>query len=91
MSDILEVLKLEQIPEKQQARRISPLNHVEQNLLNHLSTDPVHIDELSGRTGLPINDVSATLTLMELKGLVAQVGGMNYVAMREQQAYYNGN
>ncbi len=91
MSDILEVLKLEQIPEKQQARRISPLNPVEQNLLNHLSTDPVHIDELSGRTGLPINDVSATLTLMELKGLVAQVGGMNYVAMREQQAYYKGN
>lgn len=91
MSEILEVLKLEQIPEKQKVRRSNPLTPVEQNLLNHLSAEPVHVDELSGLSGLPIHDVSATLTLMELKGLVAQVGGMNYVAMRETKALYKGN
>ena len=91
MSEILEVLKLEQIPEKQNVRRSNPLTPVEQNLLTHLSAEPVHVDELSGLTGLPIHDVSATLTLMELKGLVAQVGGMNYVAMRETKALYKGN
>jgi predicted Rossmann fold nucleotide-binding protein DprA/Smf involved in DNA uptake len=36
---------------------------------------------------LPIEQVSATLVLMELKGLVQQTGGMNYV--REELAAYN--
>ncbi|HNR01296.1 MAG TPA: DNA-processing protein DprA [Anaerolineaceae bacterium] len=88
MSEILEGLKLEQIPQKQQARKLNPLNPVEQNLLQHLSPEPLHIDQLCEMTGLPINDVSATLTMMELKGFVSQVGGMNYVAMRETQSMY---
>jgi hypothetical protein len=32
--------------------------------------------------------VSATLALMELKGLVRPVGGMNYVSVRENQSDY---
>ena len=88
MSEILEVLKLEQIPEKQQARKLNPLNQAEQNLLRYLSSEPVHIDQLCEITGLPINDVSATLTMMELKGFISQVGGMNYVAMRENKSSY---
>jgi hypothetical protein len=40
-------------------------------------------------TGLPIHDLWL-LTMMELKGLVSQVGGMNYVAMRETRAAYKG-
>ena len=91
MSEILESLKLEQIPEKQQVRKLNPTSVTEQNLLQHLSSEPLHIDQLCGLTGLPIHDVSATLTLMELKGLVTQVGGMNYVAMRESRSTYKAN
>lgn len=90
MTEILESLKLEQIPEKQAARKQSPLNPGEKKLLDHLSQEPIHVDELCELTGLPIHDVSATLTMMELKGLVSQVGGMNYVAMREPRAIYKG-
>ena len=32
--------------------------------------------------------VSAALALMELKGMVRQVGGMNYVSVREEQSEY---
>lgn len=88
MGDILDALKLEQIPEKQQARKLNPISVVEQNLLTHLSSEPTHIDQLCELTGLPIYDVSATLTMMELKGFVNQVGGMNYVVMREIKAIY---
>lgn len=91
MSEILESLKLEQIPEKQAARKSNPLTPAEQKLLAKLTQEPVHVDELCELTGLPIHDVSATLTMMELKGLVSQVGGMNYVAMRETKAFYRGN
>jgi len=65
MSEILETLKLEQIPEKQHARKHNPMSKEEQSLLEHLSSDPVHIDQLCELTGLPITNVSATLTMME--------------------------
>ena len=88
MSEILETLKLEQIPEKQQARKLNPISPDEHILLQHLSSEPVHIDQLCALTGLPISSVSATLTLMELKGFISQVGGMNYVVMRENKSIY---
>lgn len=88
MTEILEALKLERIPEKQSARKLNPLNPVEKKVLASLSQEPVHVDELSSLTGLSISEVSATLTLMELKGFVSHVGGMNYVAMRENRAVY---
>lgn len=88
MSEILEALKLEQIPEKQLVRKLAPMSKDEQKLLTHISSEPVHIDQLCELTGLSINDVSATLTMMELKGFVSQVGGMNYVAMREIKSIY---
>ena len=53
-----------------------------------LSAEPAHIDDLRRETDLPIALVSSTLALMELKGMVRQVGGMNYVVARESQATY---
>lgn len=91
MSEILEALKLDQIPAKQQARKLAPVSGDEQRLLSHISSEPVHIDQLCELTGLPITDVSATLTMMELKGFISQVGGMNYVAMREVKSIYKVN
>jgi DNA processing protein len=46
------------------------------------------VDEIRNQTGLPIERVSATLTMLELKGLVRQTSGMNFVAVREDQAEY---
>ncbi len=88
MSEILEVLKLEQIPEKQSSRKQFPLNPTETKLLQSLSHDPVHVDEVSRTSGLPISEVSATLTMLELKGMVSQVGGMKYVAIRDEKGKY---
>jgi DNA processing protein len=48
----------------------------------------VHIDELRRAVQLPIAQVSSTLALMELKGMIRQVGGMNYVLAREQGIEY---
>ncbi len=53
-----------------------------------LAHEPLHVDEIRNQTELPIEKVSATLALMELKGMVRQVGGMNYVAVREEQSDY---
>lgn len=88
MSEILESLKLEQIPEKQASRKTITATAEENKLLGCLTQEPKHIDEICSLAGLPIQTVSATLTMMELKGLVSQVGGMNYVAAREPKSIY---
>lgn len=88
MTEILDVLKLEQIPEKQMTRKTISTSPEEKKLLDQLSQEPRHIDEICQHSGLPIQTVSATLTMMELKGLVTQVGGMNYVAAREPKGSY---
>lgn len=88
MAEILDALKLEQIPEKQLTRKLNPTSAVEKNLMNCLTQNPIHVDELCNMSGLPISQVSATLTMMELKGMVTQVGGMHYVAAREAKEKY---
>ena len=45
--------------------------------------------DLRNQTGLPVEKVSAALVMMELKGMVRQVGGMHYVAVREVQSGYS--
>jgi DNA processing protein len=66
-----------------------PTDPVESRLYKLLSHEPKHVDEIRLQAELPIETVSATLTMMELKGMVRQVGGMNYVAVREEPESYD--
>jgi DNA processing protein len=86
--EILEELNLTMVEQHQQARAVMPDNETESALLKYLSSDPMHIDELGRESGLPISVVSSTLALMELKGLVRQVGAMNYVTAHEASGEY---
>jgi DNA processing protein len=83
VSDVLEELNLTMVSEQAQVRAILPENETEALLLKHLSAEPLHVDALGQAVHLPIAQVSSTLALMELKGLVRQVGGMSYVLARE--------
>ena len=87
--DLMQALNLTRAGEFKAARKVLPKDAVEAQLLDALGAEPVHVDEIRNQTGLPIEKVSATLTLMELKGMVRQVGGMNYVAVREESADYS--
>jgi len=86
--DVLEALNLTRVSEQRLVRRALPADEVETQVLNVLAREPLHVDEIRNQTGLPIERVSATLVMMELKGMVRQVGGMNYVAVREEQVEY---
>lgn len=86
--DILDVLNLSQVSEFHEARRTMPVDPQEDLLLNVIGTQPMHIDEITHLADLPADQVAASLTMMELKGLVRQVGRMNYIAIREQQEEY---
>ncbi len=79
LRDILEVLKLEAAIEQREARQAIPESDTEAALLRCLGHEPVHIDEIRRTVCLPMSVVSSTLTMLELKGLARQTGGMNYV------------
>ncbi|NJD60173.1 MAG: DNA-protecting protein DprA [Anaerolineales bacterium] len=86
--DVLEALNLTMVTEHQAARVSLPTDPVEVSLYKLLSQQPMYVDEIRMQAGMPIETVSATLAMMELKGMVRQVGGMNYVAVREETGNY---
>ena len=55
-------------------------------LLDFLNDEPVHIDDLRRSAGIPIAEVSSMLTMLELMGMVRQVGCMHYVRVSEAAA-----
>lgn len=78
-NDVLEELNLGLVEQQLVMRDLLPENDVEATLLRTLSHEPLHVDDVCQRTALPIATVSAALSMMELKGMVRQAGGMNYV------------
>ncbi len=88
-ADLLTALDLSSNVERRQIRQSLPAEPVEAALWNLLGAEPLHVDEIRARSGLPIEKISAALTMMELKGMVRQVGGMIYVGLREAPAEYH--
>ena len=88
MDDLMQALDLTRVGEQKAARKVIPADETEARLMNVLGSEPLHVDEIRNQAELPIEKVSATLALMELKGMVRQVGGMNYVAVHEEQSDY---
>lgn len=87
--DLLAALDLEMMGEMKSARVTLPADATEAKLFGLLGQEPLHVNEIGIRADLPIEQVSSALALMELKGLVRQVGGMNYIAAREARAEYD--
>ncbi len=88
VKDVLEILNLTQVDQFRSARTALPANATESQLYSLLGREALHVDEIRLQTNLPIEQVTSTLTLMELKGLVRQVGSMRYIAIYEQAADY---
>lgn len=77
--DILAELQPTRVPRQLAVADILPLDDTERVLLDALSMEPTHIDDVARAVSLPMSVVSAALAMLELKGLVRQTGGMNYM------------
>lgn len=86
--DVLEALNLELAVRQEVVQQALPEDPTERRLLETLSKEPTHIDELGAKVGLSSSEVAASLALLELKGHVRQVGGMKYVLARERGPDY---
>jgi DNA processing protein len=89
VDDVLDELNLQMVVEQTAVQLLLPETAEEAALLSQLTYQPIHVDELGRATGFPTSLVSSTLTMMELKGMVQQTGGMNYILSREPEPVYN--
>jgi len=78
-NDILEGLNLTAAGVQREARAELPTDQIEATLLDLLSYEPQHADAIGRAAGMSSAQVSATLAVLELKGLVRQAGPMEYV------------
>jgi len=79
IGDLLESLQLANVVAHQEARVTVPASPEEELVLQHISTEPQHMNEIMRAAPLGHSEVSSLLAMMELKGLVRQVGLMQYV------------
>lgn len=88
VEDILQSLQLTRLDQQRLARATLPGNTTESHLYTLLKQEPLHVDELCRLSGLPAEQIAATLTMMELKGLVRQVGRLHYIAVHDAGVDY---
>ncbi len=88
LQDVLSCLNLSNSKNQREARSVLPADASEAQLYALLGREPLHIDEIRMLSSLPIEQISAALTMMELKGMVRQMGGMRYIAVFEKGAEY---
>lgn len=77
--DFLERLDLDTAAAHQEARATVPATPDEELILSHISSEPQHMNDIVREAPMDTSQVSSLLTMMELKGLVRQVGALLYV------------
>ncbi len=86
--DVLDLLNMSLITEQQMVKKTLPSDPREAILFQAVGDEPQHVDEISTLVNLPIEEVTSTLALMELKGMVRKTFGMKYVAVRDMMIDY---
>lgn len=76
--DIMDELSLEVKVDKDKIQNIMPEGKAEILILRTLDKEPMHLDEIVRISGLETSDVSARLTIMEMKSLVKGIGSGVY-------------
>jgi len=86
--DVLEALNLEVTARQEVISQILPEDKTERLILEILGMEPIHVDDLKESCALPISQITATLAMLELKGRVKKLSGMQYIKIREQRTIY---
>ncbi len=76
--DVLEELNLSSLAQQLEVKQFLASDKNEAILLEHLTQEPRHIDEICRLSSLPSQVVSSTLAILELKGIIKQIGNLNY-------------
>lgn len=78
-SDILEDLRIGVRQEQAAVQQALPLTDAERRLMNHISADPMHVDEIIAAANLVVHEGLALISMLELKGLIRDAGARHFV------------
>ena len=78
VSDILEELDMQLKVDKDEVEKILPSDEFEKVILEIIANEPLHIDEIVRISSLTAGTVSGKLTVMELKGMLKNMGNGIY-------------
>jgi DNA processing protein len=78
-ADIFSILEIEQPLPLIESLSSPEGTDNEKEILKFLSYEPLHINQLAKNTKLDIKIINSRLTIMELNGLVKNVGNMHYI------------
>jgi len=81
VGDILEELNLLRDKKEIASSPKIPDTEEEKIILNILSSEPAHIDNIAKLAKLQTATVSSILSMMEIKGWVKNIGGQNYILL----------
>lgn len=80
VEDIIETLNIQEtINSVENKIKIESLSPTESQIIQHLTKEPIHIDEIIKTSTLPSNLVNSALSMMEMKGIIKNLGGMMFV------------
>lgn len=88
VQDVLDQLNMTLVSEQRAIQKTLPSDPREALLFQAVGDEPQHVDDISTLVHLPIEEVTSTLALMELKGMVRKTFGMKYVAVRDMMIDY---
>ena len=81
-SDVLEDLNLQKLPEEQSNQKLFGDNVAETKLLEIISREPLNVNEIIKLSGLEASEATSTLTMLEMKGRVRNLGAQQYILSR---------
>jgi len=76
--DVLDELHLQLRVDPDAVEKVMPGSPIESKIIEFLDCEPLHLDELVRISGVATAEVSARLTIMEMKGLVRNLGNGIY-------------
>jgi len=81
VSDILEEINFNSTSVKEEKVDYMPTSKEEEKILHILNHEPSHIDTIRKMTKLETSIIGSTLAILEINGIVKNVGGQNYVRL----------
>jgi DNA processing protein len=73
--DILDEMDLEVKVDRDAVEKVFPSDSLEKKIFSFLENEPLHLDEPARISGIAVSEISAKMTVMELRGMVKNLGG----------------
>jgi len=80
--DILDALNIEELNFHLENKKIITTNEFEKNILQNITDQPMHVDEIIQKCKLKTSIIISNLTIMEMKGMIRHIGGKQYILNR---------